>query len=138
MRRLEFSRNVWLKRQLRLYRSVEKESMKISSLTGLLRNSALSLLLAALIVGAQAAGRKHTYAESDGAPAYGHYDQRHLRQVQVALRRQGYYAGAADGFLGYKTDTAISKFQLEHEHPVRPLVDRWLLETLGIVKPVVE
>jgi hypothetical protein len=110
--------------------------MKISSLTGLLRNSALSLLLAALIVGAQAAGRKHTYTEPDVAPAYGHYDQRHLRQVQIALRRQGYYDGVADGFLGYRTDTAISKFQLEHEHPVRPLVDRWLLETLGVVKPV--
>jgi hypothetical protein len=112
--------------------------MKISSLTDLLRNALPAILLPALMVGAQAAGRKHDYAEADTAPAYGHYDQRHLRQVQIALRRQGYYSGAADGFLGYKTDTAISKFQLEHEHPVRPLVDRWLLETLGIVKPVLD
>ena len=110
--------------------------MKISSLTGLLRNSVLALLLPTVIVTAQAAGRKRDYAEFDSAPAYGHYEQSHLRQVQIALRRQGYYSGASDGFLGYKTDRAISKFQLEHRHPVRPLVDRWLLETLGIVKPV--
>jgi peptidoglycan hydrolase-like protein with peptidoglycan-binding domain len=112
--------------------------MKISSLTGVLPNSVVALVLLASIIGAQAAGRKHVFAEPAGVPAYRHYDEHRLRQVQIALRQQGYYSGAADGFLGYKTDTAISKFQLEHRHPVRPIVDQWLLVTLGIVKPVVD
>jgi Putative peptidoglycan binding domain len=71
-------------------------------------------------------------------PAYKHYDPQRLREVQIALRRQGYYSGVADGFMGYRTDLAISRFQFDHEHPVRPVVDRWLLVNLGILRPVVD
>jgi Putative peptidoglycan binding domain len=141
MKRHEFSRNVLVgEATSRNITKYGKERMKISSLTGALRNAVVALVLLASIIGAQAADphRKHLYAESGIVPAYRHYDQHQLRQVQIALRRQGYYSGAADGFLGYKTDIAISKFQLEHRHPVRPIVDQWLLVTLGIVKPVAD
>jgi peptidoglycan hydrolase-like protein with peptidoglycan-binding domain len=61
-----------------------------------------------------------------------------LREVQIALRRLGYYSGAVDGFQGDMTGLAISRFQLDHEHPVRPVVDRWLLVNLGIIRPLVD
>jgi hypothetical protein len=40
--------------------------------------------------------------------------------------------------MGYRTDMAISRFQLDHEHPVRPVVDRWLLVNLGILRPRID
>ena len=114
--------------------------MKLSSLAIVLQNSVAQLVLLALTVLATAcsAPQKHAYSDYAILPAYHHYDQRQLREVQIALRRLGYYSGSADGFLGYRTDQAISKFQLEHEHPVRPVVDRWLLVNLGIIRPLVD
>jgi putative peptidoglycan binding protein len=105
-----------------------------------MRTSILTLGLLGSVIEAKGAGPHPQYAYDRGyiVPAYYRIDQRQVRQVQIALRHQGYYAGAADGFLGYKTDRAISKFQLERCHPVRPLVDRWLLVTLGIARPVVD
>jgi len=106
------------------------------SLTRVLRNSALMLISLAQIIGTTvgSAHQKSVYNEYPIVPAYHHYDEQQLRQAQIVLRRLGYYSGAADGFLGYKTDIAISRFQLEHRHPVRPVVDRWLLVNLGIVR----
>jgi len=116
--------------------------MKLSSSTNVLQNSVVQLALLALTtcttVSCSSASQKHDYSEYGIVPAYRHYDKRQLRQVQIALRQQGYYSGSADGFLGYRTDLAISRFQLEHEHPVRPVVDRWLLVNLGIVRPLVD
>jgi hypothetical protein len=114
--------------------------MKLSSLRSVLRNSVAPVVLLAFVIGAQvsSARQKHRYTEYAEVPAYRHYDQHQLRQVQIALRQQGYYSGAADGFLGYRTDIAISRFQLEHRHPVRPIVDQWLLVNLGVVKSVVD
>ena len=114
--------------------------MNLSSFTSALRNCAVPLVSLALVIASPAgwAHQKHEYQEYPSVPAYRHYDQHQLKRVQIALRQQGYYSGAADGFLGYKTDIAISRFQLEHRHPVRPIVDQWLLVTLGIVKPVVD
>jgi hypothetical protein len=114
--------------------------MKLSFLTTVLQNSVAPFVFLALIIGTTVSSgkQKHQYTEYTIVPAYRHYDQHQLRQVQIALRQQGYYSGAADGFLGYYTDMAISKFQLEHRHPVRPIIDQWLLVNLGIVKPVVD
>src|SRR6516164_3167681 len=114
--------------------------MKLSSSANVLQNSVAQLVLLALTVLATACSgpQTHQYSQYSIVPAYHHYDQHQLRQVQIALRRLGYYSGAADGFLGYRTDRAISKFQLDHEHPVRPVVDRWLLVNLGIVRPRID
>ena len=81
---------------------------------------------------------RYEYPEYSIVPAYRHYSPAQLREVQLALRRQGYYTGVANGFMGYRTDLAISRFQLDHCHPVRPVVDRWLLTSLGILRPVVD
>jgi len=114
--------------------------MNLSFFTCPLRNCAAPLVSLALVIASPVswAHQKHEYQDSTSVTAYRHYDEYHLKRVQIALRQQGYYSGAADGFLGYKTDIAISKFQVEHRHPVRPIVDQWLLVTLGIVKPVVD
>jgi hypothetical protein len=119
---------------------LRKERMNLSSFTRALRNCAAPLVSLALVVTSPVgwAHQKQKYQEYPIVSAYRHYDQHQLKRVQIALRQQGFYSGAADGFLGYKTDIAISKFQLEHQHPVRPIVDQWLLVTLGIVKPVVD
>jgi Putative peptidoglycan binding domain len=119
--------------------------MRIFSLARVLRNSVVMLISLAQIIGTTvgSAHQKREYTQYSIVPAYLNDDERqleerHLRQVQIALRQRGYYSGAADGFLGYRTDIAISRFQLKHCHPVRPVVDRWLLVNLGIVKPLVD
>ena len=114
--------------------------MKLSSSPNLLQNSVAQLVLLAFTVLATACSgpEKHAYSDYAIVPAYRHYDQRQLRQVQNSLRWLGYYSGSADGFLGYRTDLAISNFQLDHDHPVRPVVDRWLLVNLGIVRPLTD
>jgi peptidoglycan hydrolase-like protein with peptidoglycan-binding domain len=55
-----------------------------------------------------------------------------VKQVQIALRHRGYYAGAVDGFVGYETQIAIQRFQLDHCQRVAPLITRPLLVSLGI------
>jgi hypothetical protein len=55
-----------------------------------------------------------------------------LKKVQTALRDRGYYAASINGFLGYNTDIAISRFQVDTCQRVKPIVDRSLLVSLGI------
>jgi peptidoglycan hydrolase-like protein with peptidoglycan-binding domain len=55
-----------------------------------------------------------------------------VEQVQLALRRRGYYTGPINGFLGENTQIAIQKFQVCHCCVVAPLVTRWVLVALGI------
>ena len=112
--------------------------MKLAILTEVLRK--LRAVVPALIVGVSACGAHQAleYPTDGIVPAYPRYDSHRLRQVQIALRKWGYYTGAVDGFMGYRTDLAISRFQLDHCHPVRPVVDQWLLANLGIIRPVVD
>jgi peptidoglycan hydrolase-like protein with peptidoglycan-binding domain len=56
-----------------------------------------------------------------------------VRKVQVALRERGYYAGVVDGYLGQDTAFGIQRFQVDHCQRVKPIVDRPLLVSLGIV-----
>jgi hypothetical protein len=114
--------------------------MKLSSSAKALQISVAQLVLLVLTILATACSgpQKYSYSGYGIVPAYRHYDQRQLRQVQIALRRQGYYSGYADGFLGDRTARAISRFQLDHEQPVRPVVNRWLLVNLGIVSARVD
>ena len=55
-----------------------------------------------------------------------------VRKVQIALRNRGYYADAADGYLGENTAIGIQRFQVDHYQRVRPVIDRSLLVSLGI------
>src|SRR5271165_1622466 len=55
-----------------------------------------------------------------------------VEQVQLALRRRGYYNGAITGFMGDKTQSAIELFQVCHCFAAAPLITRCVLAALGI------
>jgi len=55
-----------------------------------------------------------------------------LENVQVALRDQGYYAGAIDGLVGPQTRAALAAFQRDHGLVVTAAVDEPTLVTLGL------
>jgi Putative peptidoglycan binding domain len=52
--------------------------------------------------------------------------------VQVALREQGYYAGAVDGAMGPQTRAALAAFQSDNGLAVTSAVDQPTLQTLGV------
>ena len=52
--------------------------------------------------------------------------------VQVALRDQGYYAGAVDGAMGPQTRAALAAFQSDNGLEVTSAVDQPTLQTLGV------
>jgi hypothetical protein len=52
--------------------------------------------------------------------------------VQVALRDQGYYAGAVDGAMGPQTRAALAAFQSDNGLAVTSAVDEPTLQTLGV------
>jgi hypothetical protein len=52
--------------------------------------------------------------------------------VQVALRDQGYYAGAIDGDIGPQTRAALAAFQSDNGLAVTSTVDEPTLQTLGV------
>jgi len=52
--------------------------------------------------------------------------------VQVALRDQGYYAGAIDGEMGPQTRAALAAFQADNGLAVTSAVDQPTLQTLGV------
>lgn len=58
---------------------------------------------------------------------------RNIRKVQIALRDRGDYAGFVDGYLGQYTGDGIQRFEVEHCLRVKPVIDRSLLVSLGIV-----
>lgn len=55
-----------------------------------------------------------------------------LVNVQVALRDQGYYAGAIDGDMGPQTRAALAAFQADNGLAVTSSVDQPTLQTLGV------
>jgi len=52
--------------------------------------------------------------------------------VQIALRDQGYYAGAVDGAMGPQTRAALAAFQADNGLAVTSAVDQPTLQTLGL------
>ena len=52
--------------------------------------------------------------------------------VQIALRDQGYYAGAVDGAMGPQTRAALAAFQADNGLAVTSAVDQPTLQTLGV------
>ena len=55
-----------------------------------------------------------------------------VREVQIALRDRGYYAGVVDGYLGQDTGDGIQRFQVDHCQRAKPIINRLLLVSLGI------
>lgn len=68
-------------------------------------------------------------------PIYG-YNSLEPRQVllnvQVALRRQGYYRGAIDGLIGPMTRSAVAQYQRDHGLYVTRAIDGPTLAALGL------
>src|SRR5262249_363675 len=56
-----------------------------------------------------------------------------VKKVQIALPDRCYSAWLVDGFLGDNTEFAISRFQVATCQRVKPIIDRSLLVSLGIV-----
>ena len=76
----------------------------------------------------------NAYYPYDG-PIYGYGDlapDRIIVNVQVALQRDGYYAGPTDGMLGSQTREALAAFQADHGLTVTSAVDGPTLQTLGL------
>lgn len=65
--------------------------------------------------------------------AMDHSTSQVVREVQIALRNRGYYAGVVDGYLGQDTGYGIQRFQVDRGLRVKPTIDRPLLVSLGIV-----
>jgi peptidoglycan hydrolase-like protein with peptidoglycan-binding domain len=55
-----------------------------------------------------------------------------VREVQIALRNRGYYAGVVDGWLGQYTGDGIQRFQVDHCQRAKPIINRPLRVALGI------
>ena len=76
----------------------------------------------------------NAYYPYDG-PIYGYGElapDRIIVNVQVALQRDGYYAGPTDGMLGSQTREALAAFQADHGLTVTSAVDGPTLQTLGL------
>jgi hypothetical protein len=74
------------------------------------------------------------YYPYDG-PIYGYGNltpDRIIVNVQVALQRDGYYAGAIDGDIGSQTREALATFQADNGLAVTSAVDGPTLQTLGL------
>jgi hypothetical protein len=69
-------------------------------------------------------------------PIYG-YNQmepgRVLRNVQIKLRRMGYYRGSIDGLIGPMTRSALTRFQRDNALPITRRIDGPTLAALGLV-----
>jgi Putative peptidoglycan binding domain len=57
-----------------------------------------------------------------------------VSEVQVALRRLGYYHGQVDGLFGSSTQEAVQAYQVATHRPATGLLDQSTLSTLGVVR----
>jgi peptidoglycan hydrolase-like protein with peptidoglycan-binding domain len=55
-----------------------------------------------------------------------------IKDVQLALQQQGYYAGSIDALLGPQTRGALAAFQSNYGFAITSAVDRPTLHTLGL------
>lgn len=63
---------------------------------------------------------------------YGSTDTSTIREIQTRLKNWGYYTGNVDGIFGYKTETAVKKFQSKNGLVVDGKVGPRTLEALGL------
>lgn len=74
-----------------------------------------------------------SYYENRYEPAPRYYNARSLEtDVQLALRRQGYYYGPIDGDIGPGTRSAIRNYQIDRRLPVTGRIDTYLVRSLGL------
>ncbi len=75
---------------------------------------------------------------SSGARYYGRpgyergYRGSTVARVQERLARAGYYRGSIDGIMGPRTRSAIRVYERRHGLPADGVIDRQLLETMGL------
>jgi putative peptidoglycan binding protein len=74
----------------------------------------------------------YPYDYYGGSSDYGYTGVQLVVQVQRRLARAGYYHGAIDGILGPETRRAIAAYEREHQMPAYGVLDRQLLNTLGL------
>lgn len=71
-------------------------------------------------------------AFGDSVIYYGSTDRATIREIQTRLKNWGYYTGSVDGIFGYKTETAVKKFQYKNGLTVDGKVGPRTLEALGL------
>jgi peptidoglycan hydrolase-like protein with peptidoglycan-binding domain len=72
-----------------------------------------------------------THLQAQQAPELQH-DRQLVREIQVKLAEQGYYAGAIDGIIGPQTRDALRNFQRAHRLPVSGHLDEATVAKLGV------
>ncbi len=82
------------------------------------------LLAAILVLPAAVPARETVY--------YGSSDTKTIKQIQTKLKNRGYYDGEVDGIFGYKTETAVKKFQEENGLTVDGKVGNQTFAALGM------
>jgi len=99
----------------------------------LIFSSLVIIALTGAIEPAQA-GRRNT-DESIYFPANAAYDShgrnRIVRNVQRALREDGYYVGDTEGNFCHETRVAVRRYRRDHGLPVVGKIDEEFLRTLG-------
>jgi len=63
---------------------------------------------------------------------YGSSDTKTIKQIQTKLKNWGYYNGEVDGIFGYKTETAVKKFQEKNGLKVDGKVGNQTFAALGM------
>ena len=63
---------------------------------------------------------------------YGSSDTKTIKQIQTKLKNWGYYDGEVDGVFGYKTETAVKKFQEKNGLKVDGKVGNQTYAALGM------
>ncbi len=63
---------------------------------------------------------------------YGSTDTKTIKQIQTKLKNWGYYDGEVDGIFGYKTETAVKKFQQKNGLKVDGKVGNQTFAALGM------
>jgi len=111
--------------------------MKTGLLSALMTSPALALgnLSLAILITLGSGGNLYALGPEYGtssAPVLLSQRDAVVKQVQLALRQRGYYAYAIDGFLGFHTQQAIQRFEVDHCQRTAPLITRRLLISLGI------
>jgi hypothetical protein len=116
-----------------LYRTMEEDEKRFVISTDKLSGVALTVFAFASLLAPDIASNLYAQQYGINSPAVLlSVRPPVVKQVQIALRHRGYYAGAVDGFVGEKTQIAIQRFQLDHCQRIAPLITRQLLVSLGI------
>ena len=74
-----------------------------------------------------------TYVYDEPIYGYNNYEPGQvISNVQIQLRREGYYYGEVDGLIGPMTRDALARYQADHGLYVTRAIDEPTLEALGL------